>query len=101
MGVNTLNEFVYFVRFFLMNKSYIFCTLSVITLYNNHTPTPPRPAEAGGIVTSFTVFYDFFWIFFVFLKSAQLLDLFYNLFTHLRFLTFCEIIVFWCFLSLF
>ena len=46
MGVNKLNEFVCFVRFFLMNKSYIFCTLSVITLYNNHTPTPPIPAEA-------------------------------------------------------
>lgn len=49
LGVNTLNEFVYFVRFFLMNKSYIFCALSGITLYNNHTPTPPpRPAEAGA-----------------------------------------------------
>ena len=101
MGVNGVNEFVCFVRFFLMNKSYIFCTLSVITLYNNHTHTPPRQAEALGIVTSFTGFYDFFWIFFIFLESAQLLDLFYNLFTHLRFLTFCEIIVFWCFLSLF
>ena len=65
-----LNEFVYFVRFFLMNKYYIFCTLSVITLYNNHTPTPPRPAEAGGIVTSFTGFYDFFWIF-LFSKSLH------------------------------
>lgn len=66
MGVNTLNMFVCFVRFFLMNKSYVFCAFVVITLYNNHTPTPPRPAEAWGIVTSFTGFYDFFWIFYFF-----------------------------------
>ena len=66
MGVNKLNEFVCFVRFFLMNKSYIFCALSGITLYNNHTPTPLMPAEALGVVTSFTGFYDFFWIFLFF-----------------------------------
>ena len=47
-GSNTLNEFVYFVRFFLMNKSYIFCTLSGITLYNNHTPTPPETSGSRG-----------------------------------------------------
>lgn len=46
-GVNTLNMFVCFVRFFLMNKTYIFCTLVVVTAYNNQPPTPPRPAEAG------------------------------------------------------
>lgn len=70
MGVNKLNEFVCFVRFFLMNKSYIFCALSVITLYNNHTPPPLRPAEALGIVTSFTGFYDFF-LDFYFFKSLH------------------------------
>lgn len=49
MGVNTLNMFVCFVRFFLMNKTYIFCTLVVVICSNNHAiPPPPRPAEAGA-----------------------------------------------------
>ena len=101
MGVNKLNEFVCFVRFFLMNKSYIFCALLGITLYNNHTPTPPYASGSIGRSHLIHRILRFFLDFFVFLESAQLLDLFYNLFTHLRFLTFCEIIVFWCFLSLF
>lgn len=66
MGVNTLNMFVCFVRFFLMNKSYIFCTLLVVISDNNHTPTPPEASGSRGIVTSFTGFYDFFWIFLFF-----------------------------------
>lgn len=66
MGVNTVNRFVCFVRFFLMNKSYIFCALAVITLYNNLTPTPPESSGSICVVTSFTGFYDFFWIFYFF-----------------------------------
>lgn len=48
MGVNTLDMFVCFVRFFLMNKSYIFCALVVVILYNNHTTTPPRGQRKHG-----------------------------------------------------
>ena len=73
MGVNKLNEFVCFVRFFLMNKSYIFCALSGITLYNNHTPPPPEASGALGVVTSFTGFYDFFLDFFCFSRVCTII----------------------------
>lgn len=49
MGVNLQRKFVRFVRFFLMNKSYIFCALSVIIRYNNHTPTPPEGQQSREV----------------------------------------------------
>ena len=71
MGVNGVNEFVCFVRFFLMNKSYIFCTLSGITLYNNHTPTPPD--ASGSIGHSYLIhrILRFFFGFFLFFSSLH------------------------------
>lgn len=88
MGVNRRRRFVRFVRFFLMNKSYTFCALAVIIRYNNHTPTPPKASRAEGLVTSVSGFYDFFWIFLFFRKSALFLDLFSNILVVFDFLTF-------------
>lgn len=73
MGVNTPNMFVCFVRFFLMNKTYIFCTLVVVTAYNNHTIHPPRDQRKQGHSYLIHRFLRFFFGFFCFSQVCTII----------------------------